>query len=124
VHVRIELTELEQSVLVNGLHEWGGPARGTDALAVAMGFADLKDLFERTPALVGGIRAGSMTADDWCRVVLATEVVFASDVVGSGTDWETTTGLSDRDTLAALRAIQRKLPAGATTVERPHGARD
>src|SRR5690348_4193566 len=101
--IAIELTELERSVLIGGLNEWGGPARCTEALAVAMGFAGLDELHERRPELAGLVRAGSMTAEDWCRVVLSTEIVFASDLVGSGYEWSTTTGLADDETLAALR---------------------
>lgn len=48
---------------------------------------------------------------DWTRALLATEVVFASDVVGSGVDWSTTTDFSDIETIQALRLIQRNLAA-------------
>ncbi|QKS21463.1 hypothetical protein HUN58_17345 [Curtobacterium sp. Csp1] len=40
---------------------------------------------------------------------VATELVFVSDVVGSGTDWETTTGIRDADALRLLRSLQRKI---------------
>ncbi|GAA3334482.1 hypothetical protein HP467_00430 [Curtobacterium albidum] len=43
------------------------------------------------------------------RTLLATELVFVSDVVGSGTDWETTTGIRDADALRLLRSLQRKI---------------
>jgi hypothetical protein len=43
---------------------------------------------------------------DWRRALLATEIVFASDVVGSGLDWSITTGLADEDTIGLLRAMQ------------------
>ena len=33
----------------------------------------------------------------------------ASDLVGSGTDWRTTTGMDDDETIRLLRTIQRKL---------------
>lgn len=38
-----------------------------------------------------------------------TEVVFASDVVGAGVEWEIVTRFSDEGTIQALRRIQRKL---------------
>jgi hypothetical protein len=68
-----------------------------------------------------------MTREDWRRTLLATEIVFASDVVGAGTDWPVTTGLSDQETVAALRAIQKKIGralyrAGPTADKRPRRA--
>jgi len=109
--IAIALTDDERFVLERGLVEWAGPARCTDALAVAMGFADVDDLFGRTGPLLDALRSGAMAAGDWRRVVLATEFVFASDLVGAGHDWSATTGLSDEATIAALRSVQRKLPA-------------
>ncbi len=41
---------------------------------------------------------------------MSTEVVFASDVVGSGLDWPITTGITDEETIRLLRGLQRKLP--------------
>ena len=49
-----------------------------------------------------------MTAKDWQRLLLATEVVFASDLIGSGHDWPITTGFADERTIHLLRSIQRK----------------
>jgi hypothetical protein len=116
--IAVDLTDVERTVLLNGLNEWGGPARCNEALAVAMGFASAQDLFDRRSDLAASVRAGAMSADDWCRVVLATEIVFASDLVGSGCDWPITTGCSDEDTLAALRRIQRKLPGSVFAAAR------
>ncbi|WP_189232796.1 hypothetical protein [Streptomyces flaveolus] len=57
---------------------------------------------------------------DWARTLLAAEIVFVSDLVGSGVEWHTTTGLTDEATLPLLRAIQRKL---AKTVSAYDGER-
>jgi hypothetical protein len=38
-----DLTEGERRLLLDGLAQWGGPARPTNELAVALGFADLSD---------------------------------------------------------------------------------
>ena len=54
------------------------------------------------------------------RTLLAAEIVFVSDLVGSGVEWQTTTGITDEATLAVLRAIQRKL---ARTVSAYYGKR-
>ncbi len=51
-----------------------------------------------------------MLPEDWRRLLLAVEVVFVSDVVGSGLDWSVTTGFPDGDRIALLRGIQRKMP--------------
>jgi hypothetical protein len=45
-------------------------------------------------------------------VLLATEISFSSNLIGSGHDWMFTTGLSDEETLSALRRIQKKVPVG------------
>ena len=116
--VPIELTDEERFVLERGVIEWGGPARCSDPLAVAMGFAGVDDLHARRGALLAALETGTMSAGDWRRVVMATEIVFASDLVGSGVEWSTTTGLSDEHTLAALRRIQRKLPGAVFAVAR------
>lgn len=62
--------------------------------------------------LLRSLEAGEpLTALDWCRAVLATEIVFASNLMGSGHDWMFTTGLSDERSIVLLRQIQRKLPS-------------
>ena len=50
-----------------------------------------------------------MTPLNWARTLLATEIVFASNLIGSGRDWSVTTGCSDSETLAHLREIQSKV---------------
>ena len=104
-----DLDDVERRLLRGGVVEWGGPARCTEEMAVAMGFASVQDLFDSTRRLAGAIAAGSaLSAADWLRVLLATEVVFASNTIGSGHDWTSTTGLSDAESLLALRSVQRK----------------
>jgi hypothetical protein len=109
--VHVQLTEDERLVLRAGLLDWGGPAKPTDALAVALGFTDAANLAREAWALWGEIdRSSALTADDWRRVLLAVEVVFVSDVVGSGLDWRFTSGFGDAQTIAVVRGLQRKLP--------------
>jgi hypothetical protein len=105
----LELDRRERELLRWGVIEWGGPAKCTEEMARAMGFASVDDLFAQTDRLTSAIAAGAMSRLDWMRVLLATEVVFASDVLGSGIDWEATSGLSDEDSIAILRRVQRKL---------------
>ena len=115
--IAIDLTDEERSVLRAGLVEWGGPARVTQELAVGMGFRDQEDLFRQGNRIRIDLEAGRpLSPLDWARTVLATEIVFASNLVGSGRDWSLTTGISDVDTLRILREIQRKLPRSVVSV--------
>jgi catechol 2,3-dioxygenase-like lactoylglutathione lyase family enzyme len=110
VQSSIPLTDQERHLLRCGLTEWGGPAHCTDALAQVIGFADAEELLRVGSDLADRIeRAESLSDRDWRRALVATEFVFASDVFGSGVDWQTTTGLSDAETIALLRSVQRKL---------------
>lgn len=111
----------EVRLLRRALAEWGGPARSSDALAFAMGFADTSDLLDQCRTLRHALGEDDpIRPVDWARTLLATEIVFTSDLVGSGVDWQTTTGLSDEETISRLRSIQRKL---ATTVRAYYGTR-
>ncbi|NIJ12116.1 hypothetical protein FHU38_002460 [Saccharomonospora amisosensis] len=116
--IAVDLDEGERALLRAGLLDWGGPARPTDALAVAMGFSDAARLSQEARALWQEIeRTGSLTAQDWRRVMLAVEIVFVSDVVGSGLDWRFTSGISDTQTIETLRGLQRKLPRWRASVQ-------
>lgn len=109
--IQLDLTDHERGILRSGLVEWGGPARVTQELALAMGFRDQEDLFRDGDRLIAALETSDpMTPLDWARTILATEIVFASNLVGSGCDWSITTGFSDAETLLSLRAIQRKVP--------------
>ncbi|MFD6177612.1 MULTISPECIES: hypothetical protein [unclassified Isoptericola] len=100
----------EIALLSRALYEWGGPAHASDLLARGMGFADAHTLVQRCAALGTDLKQDTpLEAADWARVLLAVEIVFASDLVGSGTDWRTTTGMDDVETIRLLRTIQRKL---------------
>ncbi|MBB6352157.1 hypothetical protein ACWGH8_29850 [Nonomuraea muscovyensis] len=100
----------EIALLRRGLGEWGGPARPSRSLAVALGAEDPADLLEQCGRLRSALAADQPLAPlDWARVLFAVEIVFASDLQGSGVDWPTTTGYSDQETITALRVIQRKL---------------
>jgi hypothetical protein len=105
-----DLTDEERYVLSRGLAEWGGPAHCTDALAAAMDFDNAAALLVEARRLRPLIRSGQpLSRRDWRRALIATEIVFASDVFGSGGDWSTTTGFSDEDTIRILRSLQRKI---------------
>lgn len=96
---------------MNGLRQWGGPVRCTETMAIAMGWDGVADLHHQRRRLCDALAEdGPLTIRDWTRVLLATEIVFVSDVVGAGTEWQAVTGLEDDRTLGVLRALQVKLP--------------
>lgn len=108
----LALTDAERHLLWVGLVEWGGPARCTDEMAAAMGFVSVDDLFAQGDRIRAKLESHQpLSRDDWVRTLLATEIVFASNVMGSGCDWSITTGISDEDTIHTLRSVQAKIPA-------------
>ena len=113
VSIQFRLSDEERSVLRAGLIEWGGPANCTDELAVAMGFQSVIDLFAEGARIGDAIVEGRpLSRTDWTRALLATEIVFASNVMGSGWDWPITTGFDDESTIKILRSLQRKIVTG------------
>lgn len=106
------LSDDETALLRRALMEWGGPARCSDQLAIGMGFADQEDLLRQSRRLWEALGDDvPLGAADWARALLSSEIVFASDLAGSGVEWQTTTGLDDQETIRVLRSIQRKLAA-------------
>ncbi|WP_080635214.1 hypothetical protein [Salinispora pacifica] len=104
------LNDDERDLLRRGLLEWAGPARCTEELAVAMGFTGIADMLTQSKRIRAALAADErIEAIDWARALMATEIAFASDVIGSGVEWATTTGLSDESTIKTLRLVQRKL---------------
>ena len=79
------LTDDERAVLACGLIEWGGPATPTDEIARLLGFADVRALHREGGRIARALRSGEgLTSSDWRRALMSTELVFASDLVGSG----------------------------------------
>lgn len=108
--IAIELTEDERSVLYQGLAQWGGPAKGTEAMAVAMGFNGLSDLYSVGYRIAVEVREErALTILDWHRAVLATEIMFASEFIGAGLEWHGVTGWDDVTTLRLIRSVQLKV---------------
>jgi hypothetical protein len=117
--IALDLTDDESAVLRAGLDAWGGPARATQEIAVAIGFRDQGDLLAEGDRIRIALETRQpLSPLDWARAVLATEIAFASQLVGSGEDWEVTTGFSDADTIRILRQIQRNLPRRVYAVVR------
>ena len=101
-----DLSDEQRRLLRVGLNEWGGPSRCTEAMAKALGFVSVQDLFDNTSRIIEriGLRE-PLSETDWARVLLATEVCFSSSL-GSTIDWEITTGFTDEDTIRLIRELQ------------------
>jgi len=105
--VDVALSDDERFLLDRGLVEWGGPAHCTEAMATALGFDGVDHLLTEGYRIADDLsKKRPLTRRDWTRALLATEVVFASNVLGSGHDWEATTGLDDASTIRVLRDVQ------------------
>ncbi|WP_082057025.1 GNAT family N-acetyltransferase [Psychromicrobium lacuslunae] len=108
--VEIALEDEERELLRHGLLQWLGPAHCSESMAVAMGFDGVDDLYVQGERITKALRTRSqLSRFDWTRTLLATEIVFASDVVGAAWDWEAVAPFSDHYSLKILRKIQRKL---------------
>jgi len=108
--VAVQLSDDERALLVRGLGEWGGGTRPTDALARAMGSENVAGLLADTKRVAAQLEADEpLTAADWARALIATEIAFASDYYGSGWDWSVIAGFDDEETIRRLRQVQRKL---------------
>jgi len=78
-----DLTAEERTLLVNGLHEWGGPARPTPDVARLLGFRDVEDLLLEGGEIARQIRGRDpFCAADWRRALFATEIVFRAAIGG------------------------------------------
>jgi hypothetical protein len=83
-----------------------------------MGFSSAESLSGEARALWQRIEAREvLTTEDWRQVLLAVEIVFVSDVVGSGLDFRFTSGIPDEEAIKILRGLQRKLPRWRGTVQ-------
>ena len=110
--VNVDLTDEERRMLFYGLVDWGGPARCTEALAVALGFEGLEDLHREGHRIAQDIyHSRPVSLRDWTRAMFSAEIIFASDVMGTGTEWGVIQGGDDAHWLGVLRTLQRKVPA-------------
>lgn len=110
--VAVSLTEEERYMLTFGLKDWDGPTEATESVAVALGFVSIEDLHIEGDRIAEAIHAGEPVSErDWSRALFATEVVFASKVVGAAAEWGSIHGGTDAGWIGVLRSLQRKVPA-------------
>lgn len=104
------LTPDEQSLLAEGVSQWGGPARPTHALAVALGVDNVQRLIEEGDRIAGKLNNGEPLTDyEVVFALVSTELNFASDRWGAGVEWSTVSGFTDSETISRLRNLQRRL---------------
>jgi hypothetical protein len=106
----VDLTSDERHMLSRAVTQFDGSARCSEETAKAFGFESVNDLRVQGLQLAESLEASEpLSKWDWTRSLFVCEVVFASDVMGSGHDWHSATGLSDFETIGLLRSVQTKL---------------
>jgi hypothetical protein len=103
----VKLTDDERSLLRDGLVHWSGPAKlsaGIAALFELESIEVLQHTFDEIDELL--VANSTLDRSQLRTAILATELMFASDMVGAGVEWETVTGRSDAETLKLLRPLQ------------------
>lgn len=110
--VDLGLTQDERRFIIDGLAQWGGPARARHEPAVLAGFTNAEEMDSGTERFQRALESEEpLSREDWRRVVVLTEVIFGSDTFGAGVEWETVTGRDEVTDLRLLREVQRKLVA-------------
>jgi hypothetical protein len=104
------LTRDELCFIVEGLGQWGGPARPEPEVAALADFDGVQEMYAAVERLRRSVESGEpLSRRDWRRLLILTELIFASDTFGAGYEWETVTGRDDGADLRFLRRLQSKL---------------
>jgi hypothetical protein len=104
------LTSVQRKLLRLGIMEWERSEGDREDVARLLGYDDRRQLRSDVKRLAYLMDASlPMTRRDCRRLLLATELAFASETLGWSRDWEPDTGFTDRDTIAILRGIQEGL---------------
>lgn len=110
--IAVDLNEDERALLSGGLVDWFGPARATEALAKAMGFASKAELADEGGRIARAIRDQEPLSErDWTRALLSAELNTGSNVLGTGWgEWTAIHGGQQADWASALDNLQHKVP--------------
>jgi hypothetical protein len=109
--VRIDLTDDERRLLVHGLNEYLGPAKGGPLLTPLVGLSTTAEFYQLLASLMAAIENGEPLSDlDWARALVLTEISWASDLLGAGIEFST--NMPDEKALRVLRELQRKISSG------------
>ena len=97
-------------MLTYGLLDWRGPLTCTDALARAMGFGGVDDLESEADRIGTSIYEGTaLTARDWTRALIATQIAFAIH-----REWGPIHGGTDAKWIGVLPRPPRKVPTSSS----------
>lgn len=123
--VQPDLTFDQGRLLASGLSGWGGSLRPGLDVIVAMGFSDVDDFDSTRDRMIWRLLHHElMSRLDWTRALVATEIVFISDVVGGALHWESESGLYEETTLRLLRETQASLSRFGALVTLQQRARE
>jgi hypothetical protein len=104
------LTPVERELLRLGVMQWARPEGSKDVVAGLLDYSGRSELRSDVERLAGLMDAANpMSRRDCRRLLLATELAFASETLGWSRDWSPDTGFADRDTITVLRSIQEKV---------------
>ncbi|OBJ51299.1 hypothetical protein [Mycobacterium sp. 1423905.2] len=108
VLVTIDLDDEERSLMMHGLNEYFGPARGQALLAPMVGCSTIDEFYDLVLRLKKSVINVEPLSDlDWVRALVLTEICWASDVLGAGIDFAT--NFRDEKAAPLLRSMQRKI---------------
>lgn len=107
--VSAELSADEREFIRQTLGQWEGPAGKMPFPFQMLGLASWDEFGDLVLRLRDAVAAGAALDDlDWARVLVLTEITWASNLIGSGLDFPITTRFSDEEALQLLRGLQRK----------------
>lgn len=116
--LRVDLDDDERLTLIIGLNDWGGPAHPTDAIATLLRYDGVSEMLHDLTRLKETIEGGGpLSRRDWTRALVATEIVFVSDVFGTGREWVVIQGTPDEYWIGLIRRLQEKVPAHRRELE-------
>jgi hypothetical protein len=106
--IAVDLTDDERKFMVTALSEFGGTASYTPFPIKILGVSTAGEFDELLIQLRRAIARKEALSDlDWERAQLLTEICWASDLIGSGTEFWTC--YRDEEAAPLMRSIQRKL---------------
>lgn len=108
--VAVDLTDDERNFIRQTLRQWEASASGQPFPFQVLGLPTWEEFGALTLRLERAVTDHEALTDlDWARVLFLTEVTWASDLIGSGLDFDVVTSFSDTEAVTLLRGLQRKI---------------
>jgi hypothetical protein len=108
--VAVELTDDERNFIRQTLRQWESTAAGQPFPFQVLGLATWEEFGALTLRLEQAVSDREALTDlDWARALFLTEITWASDLIGSGLDFDVVTSFSDTEAVTLLRGLQRKI---------------